>query len=500
MAASEQGFVAQRPMAPRLSWPVIIGVLGFVLPLLRPGSLLMDPDSYLHVAVGRWIIAHRTLPFHDVFSYSMPGAAWVPHEWLAEVVFAALYMVGGWGATVVFCAACFGLSLGIFARRLMPHCEPFSLLLLAVLSGDLAYGHLFVRPHVLTFPILVAWTAMLIEARDRDRAPPFWLLPLMVLWANLHGGFMFGNALALYLGAEAVWAAGDAAARRRAVWQWGGFIVLAILAGLATPNGLAGFLQPFELMGMPELHARFAEWQPPDLRTDHVFMIWVLGLPILGFGLGLRLPITRLLLVIALYYETFQSNRFTDLLCWVVPLATAAALGPEVARRIRTDPPSGLARWMARRAEPGNSAGLLGAALVVLIASGAILALQPSPDDKDNCPTAALQLVRDQHIEGPVFNAENVGDCLLFNGIPPFIDGRMEMYGDAFLARWWQASAGEVSSLKGILSEYHVTWTLLSAQSGSVQALDLLPGWHRVYADRNFVIHVRDAGAAPAEK
>ena len=487
-------------MLPSVSWPVIIGVLGAVPPLLRPATLLLDPDTYLHIAAGRWMIAHRALPFQDPFSHSMPGAAWVPHEWLAELLFALLYAAGGWGALVVVCAACFGLSLAIFARCLMRHCEPFTLIIMAVLTGGMAYGHLFARPHVLAFPILVAWSAALIEARDRDRAPPLWLLPLLVLWANLHGGFMFGEALALYLGAEAVLMAKGGAPRRQALRRWGLFVLLALLAGLSTPNGLAGFLQPIRMMDMPVLHARFSEWQPPDLRADHLLALWVLGAPLLAFGLGLRLPLSRLLLLIGLYFEALQSTRHTDLLCWVGPLVVAAALGPQLARHIHQDPPSGLARWMDRRIVPGNLAGALAAAVFVLLAGAVTLAFPPKPDEKAGCPMAALAAVRDQHIDGPVLNAEPVGGCLIFNDIPPFIDGRIEMYGDAFLGRWWQASVGHVETLKRLLADYHIRWTLFQRTSGAAQVLDLLPGWRRAYADDYFVIHVRDDAAAPTEK
>ena len=497
--AEKTGAALPQPMRPNLSWPAIIGVLGFVLPLLRPANLLIDPDTYLHIAAGRWMIEHQALPFQDPFSNSVPGAAWVPHEWLAELVFAALYAVGGWGAPVVLCAACFGLSLGLFARRLMIHCESFSLTIMVMLTGWLAYSHLLVRPHALAFPILVAWAAGLIAARDRNAPPPLWLLPLMVLWANLHGGFMVGNALVLYLGGEAVLPAGDAAARRRALRQWGLFLVLSLLAGLMTPNGVAGFVQPFRLMNMPTLQTRFSEWLSPNLRTDRLLELWVLGAPLLAFGLGLRLPIFRLILLTGLYYETFQSSRHADLLCWVGPLAVAASLGPQLAGWIRLEQPSALARWMMRRMAPGNVAGALCVVPLLLLAGAVTIALPPVPEAKLDCPQAALAAVRAQHIEGPVLNTEMVGGCLIFNGVPPFIDGRIEMYGDAFLARWSEAAEGRVAALQGVLADYHIAWTLFPPSSGAAQVLDLLPGWRRAYSDADYVIHVRTDPTAAKE-
>ena len=155
---------------------------------------------------------------------------------------------------------------------------------------------------------------------------------------------------------------------------------------------------------------------------------------------------------------------------------------------------------MDRRATPGNLAGALAAAAVFLVAGAVTLAFPPSPDERAGCPKAALAAMRDLHIEGPVLNSEPVGGCLIFNGIPPFIDGRIEMYGDAFLGRWWQASVGHVATLKALLAQYHIGWTLFERTSGAAQSLDLLPGWRRAYADDYFVIHVRDDSAAPLAK
>ena len=70
------------------SWPLIIGLVFFIRALAQPMALLNDPDTYLHIAAGRWMLAHAALPVHDPFSHSLAGAVWVPHEWLAEIVLA----------------------------------------------------------------------------------------------------------------------------------------------------------------------------------------------------------------------------------------------------------------------------------------------------------------------------------------------------------------------------------------------------------------------------
>jgi hypothetical protein len=73
----------------RAAMPWLVGAAVYVLLLAFGGRLLNDPDTYSHVAVGRWIIQHGTVPTTDPFSFSMHGAPWIAFEWLSEVFYAA---------------------------------------------------------------------------------------------------------------------------------------------------------------------------------------------------------------------------------------------------------------------------------------------------------------------------------------------------------------------------------------------------------------------------
>ena len=191
-----------------------MGLAALARALAQPTALLNDPDTYLHIAAGRWMLAHHALPVLDPFSHSMAGASWVPHEWLAQIVLAAVYDAAGWSGLVLLAAACFAAGMALLTRFLLRHCKSFSALIAVILGAALVLGHLLVRPHILALPLLVVWSGCLFAARDAGRARPMWLPAIMVLWANLHGSFMFGLALALFLGAEAVITSETAGGRR----------------------------------------------------------------------------------------------------------------------------------------------------------------------------------------------------------------------------------------------------------------------------------------------
>jgi hypothetical protein len=90
-----------------------------------------------------------------------------------------------------------------------------------------------------------------------------------------------------------------------------------------------------------------------------------------------------------------------------------------------------------------------------------------------------------------VFNSETFGGYLAFAGVPDFIDGRVEMFGNDFLAADVAAESGDGAALTRLLGQYGITWTLLAPEAGAVPVLDRMPGWRRVYADPYAVIHVR---------
>ncbi|HZB93281.1 MAG TPA: hypothetical protein VE397_17675 [Stellaceae bacterium] len=466
-------------------------MLTLLWPLCARLAILNDPDIYLHIPAGRWTIAHHALPFHDPFSHSMAGATWVVHEWLSELLLAFVYDHFGWPAVVLLAALCFAGALALLTRRLLTHFEPFSALILVLASGLLLLPHLLARAHVLAFPLLVAWSAALVSARDHNRAPPLWLLPVMTLWANLHGGFMFGLALAGFFGAEAVVEAASWSERRAAAWQWGRFVVLAAGAALCTPNGVDGLLLPFRILAMPVLQHTFSEWLSPNFQHFQPLEVWLLGMLGVGLALGLRLPLPRLLLLLGLFHMALTHVRHADFVALVAPLAIAPSVGPQLAARIHASPPSALGQWFLWLARPAGRSGIVvGLAVIVAIGGASLLWPLRRPDGQDT-PGKALAAAERMGLSGHVFNSEDFGGYLIFSGVPTFIDGRIEMYGDAFLKRYLDAAAGKDAVLTGLLDQYGITWTLLEPNDGAVVVLDHLPGWRRVYADRYAVIHVR---------
>jgi hypothetical protein len=392
---------------------------------------------------------------------------------------------------VVLGAAGFAAALGLLLRLLLRSLPVLAALVAAVAGGALVLPHLLARPHVLALPLLVGWCGALIAARDRARGPPWPLLPVMAVWANLHGSFMFGLALAGFLGVEAVLWPGPGRSRASAVRRWGGFALAAVVMALLTPNEVAGLVQPLLLTAMPALQAGFIEWRPADLAAFPALELWLLALIALGGAGTLRLPPARLVLLLGLVHMALAHVRHADLLGLVGPLAIAAALGRSPFVAALATAPSPLFRRAAILARPAP----LPAWGVALIAA-AVIALPavvdpPARDGDPATPAAALVAARGLALTGPVFNSEAYGGYLVFAGVPVFIDGRVELYGNDFLARYLAAERGDRAALDAILADYRIAWTLLAAGTPAIAVLDRLPGWRRAYSDDQAVIHTR---------
>src|SRR5215471_10576643 len=219
----------------RVSLALCVAAAIYALLLLLGGRLLNDPDTYWHIAVGRWIVEHRAFPHVDPFSATVAGAPWIAKEWLSQLLYTGAHALAGWPGVVVLPAAAAAAAFALLAYFLLQKLEPIPALTLAVAAFVLASPHLLARPHALALPLMVAWAGVLINAVDYRRSPPLALLPVMTLWANLHGTFTLGLALVAPLAFEAWLNAG--AARRATALTWLRFGAAAVVAACVTPYG-----------------------------------------------------------------------------------------------------------------------------------------------------------------------------------------------------------------------------------------------------------------------
>jgi hypothetical protein len=432
-------------------------------------QIFHDGDTWWHLAAGQWMLAHRTVPTQDIFSFTFAGAPWNAQEWLAEVLMAGVFALIGWSGLHLLFGLAFGVTAALAASALRQRMDTLPALVTTLLGLACVTGSLLARPHLLALPLLALWTIGLIKARERRTAPPLWLALAMLVWANLHGSFAFGLALAVALGAEGV------LENRAAAKAWLTFLGVSAIAALINPQGLDGLLFPIRLLLLPGI-ATIGEWAPTDLMRPSPFLM---SLVAMGFVLAtgkVRLPPLRALLILALIYLGLAHVRHQMLFGVTAPLLAAASLGEAWPPRVRELP-----GWLA--------GGVL--AFVALLAIMRPILPEIRVEDRVT-PMAALMHVPSDLRAKAVLNAYDYGGYLIFSGVKVFVDGRTDMYPTKFFSAYNRLSAGDRVALADELERWRIGWTIFPVHSPAAGVLDHLSGWHRLYADANTVVHVRD--------
>lgn len=428
------------------------------------GTIFGDGDVSWHIAVGQWIMQHQRIPTADPFSFTGFGKPWVAMEWLADLLYAGSFAVAGYaGLAAVVAASLIALQMIVFAH-VRRHLGPIGIAATLILMDIVLGPFLLARPHLLIWPILAAWTALLLRALETGKTPPWWSPILLVVWTNAHGSFPLAIVIAVAIALDAL-----IAAKWRTWRQWGAFLAICLIAVLLNANGIRGVLQPFHVAGLETLPS-IVEWQPSGpSNTPQFYAVLLLGLGVCLWR-GVKMPIGQLLLLLALLLLAFHQVRHQSWFIIVAALVLPAHLHAR--------------GWAKSNIKP-----------FILLAVPAVIvrALVPIvPPENSSNPWQLIAAVPPQLRTEPVLNGYSFGGPLILKGIRPYIDGRSEMYGDAFFTDYLNITKGDAPAFNRAVERYGIRWTMLPHRDKRLIAhLDSSGKWRRLYSDQVGVIHVR---------
>jgi len=244
----------EREALPTLIIALWLGLLGLAMPQL------IVSDTWLSLVDGRFIAQHG-LPHVDTLAFWSHGRSWVDQQWGAHLAFYAAVTHGGLIAVLILSIASIGVALTVIAvtTRLLGASRRSAAIGVALPLIGAPWGAQ-VRTQTLILPLFAALYAFLaLDSRSPGRRVLL-VLPLLVVWANLHGSVALGAGLvALY---------GLGLARRRDSRGRAAFLVLgAPLTLFASPYGL-DLVGYYRLMLFhPPLAKYVVEWQPPAIEA-----------------------------------------------------------------------------------------------------------------------------------------------------------------------------------------------------------------------------------------
>jgi len=220
-------------------------------------------DLWWHVSSGQALLSGGRLEAHDPYSYSAPGHLRLVHEWLSEVVMAALYNALGAAGLKLWKFACTAATILFLAAAEDETDAPLTVRITVLAAASLALlPQMQFRPQMFTWVLMAALIAGLARDNYRHLAPLWLCVPGVALWANLHGGFFIGLVtLAVYTASTA---AQDLAAGRglRRGFTLSAITVMSLLATLLNPFGIGTWRIVAHSLSNPMTHKVMADWRP----------------------------------------------------------------------------------------------------------------------------------------------------------------------------------------------------------------------------------------------
>ena len=476
---------------PRWLFPAAL-VLAAVFLLGLFSTEMADPDSWWHLATGRYIVRNHRLPTPDPFAYTTAKA--VPaypgedatrrfnltHEWLAQAVWYAIYAAGGFPAVVLWKAVLLSLFCGltgfITARRAR---SGWWGLAAALAAAALAIEFAHDRPALLTYVFTAAFVAIL-ESRRR-----LYLLPLLALvWANCHGGFFLGW---IVCAAYALDALVRSSPNRRNIVIAG---LTAVLVSALNPNGFASVATVLRYRQSP-LQSTLIEWSRADLWGPPYAFDLLLYAAALSLVLSWRrVRLSDWLLFAAFAAAALLAFRNELLIGLLAPILIASYAPVDRLKPL-------LARAPAR-ALPYAALAALAAGTAWGAARGSFFQLRAADW---SYPAGAADFLLQRRISAPLFNTYEYGGYLIWRGLPVFIDGRALSESVFQDYRYILGTPPGDPRRDATLARYGVGAILVNSFEYNSGALYQLvpalaqPGqsaWHLVYEDAQSLLFLRD--------
>jgi hypothetical protein len=480
------------------------------LPVTRT---IQDPDFWWHLRAGQLIIQHGGLLGNDPFTYTVPGHHWTMHEWLNEVLFAIEYAIGGLGLIVLILSAVTWAGLVCVmqkARLRRPGRGALGVgMLIAVVAGFPIWGP---RVQMITFAF-AALTLLLVERHLlRGGKAIWWLVPLFLLWSNVHSGFVIGlGFIAIVVIAElaGAWLHMPDPAPRARLRPLALVLIACTAVSMINPNGPTILLYALGTQTSGAQQSLIEEWFSPSF---HDWEVLVYGAMLLGLVMLIvanrHLRARDAALVLVTGALSLQSARhialfvaaatpvFIDQLDMATPRIRAAL------RRPRSASPT---KRTATRAQPPLLFRATASALVLAALGGISLAwLIP----KMQVPAYSLVYAREfpvcaaRWLTGApeplkIFNQYGEGgylaDALSSRGDKLYIFGDAALMGDALLYQYATVETAQ-PGWDSIIRSAGTDIVLYDVKTPLADVMEHSAGWVKVYQDSLSVAFV------PADK
>ncbi|MPZ75839.1 MAG: hypothetical protein GEU77_04895 [Deltaproteobacteria bacterium] len=465
------------------------------------GKLLNDGDTGYHIRAGDFILQNRMVPKTDVFSLWVPQLPWTAHEWLSEVIMAIVHRYSGLTGIVIFFALIIALTyLGLF-KMLRDKSPDIPLaLLITAMAAICSSLHWLARPHIFSLALTVIWYSILNSFQYKEKNKLYLLPPLMLLWVNLHGGYIFGLILLLlYAGGNlAAWCFEDrsiASQHIDRVKSLAKVLAACLAVSVLNPHGYRILLFPFAVASDAFLMDNVQEFLSPNFHEPLPFKYLLLAAIGLFALSRVALNWIELGLVLLVTYMALYSARYIPLYAIIIAPILLGLID-----RLKVNLPRRSFEWLARRSanfsfiDAGTRGHLWPAVGIVGVLTFSHMNPLHAEFNNKLFPKAAVEFLMAKKIPGNMFNNDEFGDYLIYTAWPEykvFFDGRSDMYGATLGSEYLQVSR-TLPGWEDVLQKHQVEWIFFNTGSVLSARLKSHPRWRLIYSDAVASIFVRD--------
>ena len=512
------------------SFGLVCLLLLFCLLIICTVREIEDLDIWLHLKTGELISINKTVPHYDTYSFTYSGNKWIDHEWLFQVIAYSFY--NKWQASgllfmqalVVFLTFLIFILIGYRAREYLICIVPLVFCLLVYRSR---FG---IRPEMFSM-LFFAVYILIIDKYLNRKWYPFVLIPIQIIWVNMHGFFFLGPLLILF-----VISSDFIKSRLSLPWQWNDtnklsnnsrkklkwiFLVL-ILVCLINPYFLEGALYPIRILsGLFSKSGLFfkhiIELKAP-ITGRNIFSIThssylsyyivLIALSLMSFGLNFkRIDIFNITTWTVFLILSSVSVRNIGYFCFIAYFAflknmTTSSLTKNKIQSFLKEKIKYTIKWIIV---------ILILFLIIREASRFFnmkyylfdqnVMRRPIGGFSDIAyPEGAVDFILENNIKGNIYNEFNSGAYLIGRCYPQlkvFIDGRTEVYGSSFFKKYVDISDGNMSLFDEQLNNYDISAVLLNSIFFEISKVILNhlykePDWRLVYFDEFAVIFLKD--------
>jgi hypothetical protein len=475
----------------------IFGVYVFAFIFLLTSRPLNDGDFWFHLKTGEYVMNTGLVPKQELFSFTAYGSPWIAHGWLAGVVFYAVYSKIGLYSLMFMFALLATVALWLVFRR--SHAHPLVRYFGILLGTCVVLPNLGVRPRIFSLLFTSIFLTLLTDySADRKTRAIWWLVPLMVLWVNLHGGFIIGLLLIVLTLVGIIldaWSEGRKKSTVLPSLRTLSLVLLGCLIAVAVnPYGIRMYALPLEVLRTPIFQEKVVDFLSPNFHEREMLPFSILALlTIAAFALSpKRVRPSQLLLFLATFYSSLQTQRNIMIFSLVaVPLFVEYFQSWLESTSLAKVFPSSNTTLVS---EPRRL--VLSVLLLLPIAAFAIplkrVVYVPLKQETSDVPLKAVEFMKKQHITGNTVTVPNIWGGYLIWALPTnpvYIDGR-NAYPPDFVKEYVAITEG--------YRDWHAPFTRYGVQNAIVikssvmdRELSESSDWQKVYEDEMAVVFTK---------